>query len=694
MEIDKIKETIKLVRGEDYPTSLKFYTTLTACIKWLDDQYHNHGKSRVRDSTYDSLINTADTLAGLLDVKPQHKNVGAPIESDGIHHTMPMLSIDSTSDLANIKEWVNKIRTKMKDSELLFCVQPKLDGVALSIKYRKGKLVHVATRGNGLIGEDVTATAPYAVHGIPDDLGMGDFEVRGEVVSTYNQFYDVNAVLEKNNHKTFAHIRNYVAGSMMLKDKELLKSRGLKFIAYDITAPGSIVDRIKFLIGFGFNTVRTLSGVTYGSYKGIEDLANLEKSYRLKLSSFTNQKYGMELYPYDGFVIKVVKEKYQKELGTNSHSPNWAFAYKMESASARTTVLNVKYQLGRTGLITPVLELKPLVIDGVVISRVSVHNIDLLMSYGCGKGAIVKIIRAGQTIPYVDKVIKQSHLKTYIPEVCPCCHHRLHAKSPKRIYCINPECYDVVFSRLLYFIRCLGIEFFGPAAVSRLIDEAGINTPTAFVQSRNNKTLYTGMFGEKMGTKMTDQINHFVNNADRVAVLESMGINMIGATNSAKLIKRFGNITTLAKSVNYVNGREKISTVVGPVAASFVIDWFSIRANCDMIAKLSSDLKLKKNSGWKPVKENLLEGKGIAITGALNFGTRIQLFAYIESIGGVPTTAIKRETDILIIGEKEGYRGSKKKDISIKRKIAEDKGIAIMLEHEFLEKYKIKSFDK
>lgn len=637
-------------------------------IRHHDYLYYVLSQPQISDKEYDDLMRE---LKELEDKYPQYKSDDSPTVRVGgvvlegfktVRHKQKMLSLDNAYSVKELRDWDERVRKGLgKDEEIEYVVELKIDGVSANLTYEKGRLVIGATRGDGEAGEDVTLniktirSIPLVLLGkdIPDLI-----EIRGEVYMEKRDFEAINKEKEKSGEPLFANPRNAASGSLKLLDTAVVAKRKLKFFAH------SLGERT----GIYFDTHWQF----FGKLKGWGVPVNSESRLFGKLQdiiSYYNEwqeKRDRLTYEIDGMVIKVNSLSQQQRLGFTLKSPRWAVAYKFTARQATTDVLDIKVNVGRTGVITPTAELKAVECAGVVIRHATLHNFDEIKRLGIKIGDRVLIERAGDVIPKVVKVVKAKGRKEFpIPKSCPACSGKVVKEKEEDVayYCINPSCPAQLERGLLHFASriAMDIEGMGESVVSQLVNLKLVSNFADIYRLTEKDLSRLELFKEK---KIKNLLSSIGNSKNRPLsrLIFALGIRHIGEKGAYVLAKNFRTMDSLMKAK--LEDFDKIYEV-GPVMAQSVVDYFSQ----NYTKKLIEDLRragVKFKEEILEGKHTVLTGKTIVFTGELKDFTRKQAEDLARAAGANPSLSVSENTDFVVAGENPGSKFDKAKKLGVK----------------------------
>ncbi len=647
------------MRDEDYLKNV-------AVLKRYAHAYYVEDNPLVTDETYDKLYH--DVLAyeeahpdkALFDSPT--KRVGGVVRENfsKAKHIKRMWSMEDVFDTQQMQKWLDRIEKNVDNPH--FIGEPKFDGASLNLRYEKGLLVQAITRGDGVIGEDVTENVK-TIRSIPLRIDCQELiEIRGEVVIKIKDFEKINEERLKNNESLFSNPRNAAAGSLRQLDSKITAQRKLFFYPWGIGENSlqmpRLSEKMAYIYGLGF-----LQPPLSRAVKGIDEV---EKLYQELISKRDEIPMMM-----DGLVIKVDQIALQEELGYTVKNPRWMCAYKFPAVEKSTRIKDITLQVGRTGVVTPVAEVEAVEIDGAVIERATLHNFDEIERKDIMIGDTVIIIRSGDVIPKIIKVLENfrdgKQKKVYRPKSCPVCGSEL-LDEGALIKCQNLACSARVVNSIKYFAskKCMDIDGLGEKIVEALYHDKKIASVLDLFSLRKESLLEVEGFKEKKA----DNLLHAIEAAkgkEGWRLLNAMGIEHIGEVASKKIVEIYGN--------DYLSLDEEALIMIDgfgeEMAASFVE---FMRVNHDIVARLQAILKPsvpQKNE----ITDNPFKDKTIVLTGALS-KPRGEIQLLLEGLGAKVTNSVSKKTDFVIYGEDAGSKYAK----------AEKLGVTLLTENEMMER--------
>ncbi|MFX1253439.1 MAG: NAD-dependent DNA ligase LigA [Promethearchaeota archaeon] len=621
-------------------------------IKYHNERYWIDNAPEISDEEYDLLKRELEELDPnnpvLLEIAPiDLSTMGTKVE-----HSVPMLSLEKAYSVEEVMKWAEKIKSELT-------ISPKLDGLAISIRYtEKGALGQCSTRGNGRVGEDITAAA-MVIKDIPKHLPAADcpLTLRGEIYmrrSIFNEFVATTGATSP---------RNLAAGTVKQKEIRVIHERRLSFAAYDVFREAeengwkTEIDKNKFLTQQQVPTVETKL-ITQSAQK-------IEKIFRKYHTIRENNSLD---YDIDGIVIKVNDISEQQAMGETRHHPRYAIALKFASKAAQTMVRELEWSLGRTGKISPVAILEPVFLADANISRVTLHNLEIFEKLNVAPGDTVEITRSGDVIPKIERVVTRSGKEPFSrPSVCPSCKEPVFEEGPFLV-CKNKHCKGSRLELLRYFLSTLEIKGIGDKWIEKLFEEDLIAEPADFFKLREEHLLKLPRMGEKSAKNFVTSIQE-----KRIVPLEkflqALGIPNLGPAAAEALVTYFKDLETIMSLIP-----EDLVDIegFGEIIAQSVVEGLEERK--PLIDNLLRYIRFGKERVVVST-DNPLANKTWCFTGTLTYYSRKQAEDLIKRYGGRVSSTITKDLDILVIGEKPGSKYEK----------AQSKGIKIITETEFME---------
>lgn len=656
-------------------------------LNQLRETLHYHGvkyyvedNPEVPDAEYDRLMRE------LLELEAEHPDLvsidspsqrvgGQPLDGfQSVAHEIPMLSLDNAFDDEELESFHKRMSDRIPTAEFnVFCCEPKLDGLAVSLLYENGILVQAATRGDGTTGENITENV-RTIKSIPLKLsGQGwpqRIEVRGEVFMPKEGFDKLNQQAQKKGEKVFVNPRNAAAGSLRQLDSRITATRPLSFYAYSVGVVEGIAlseshyERFLQLKGWGLPMCPET--------RRVSNLTEVKAYYQDILER-------REALPYeiDGVVIKVDDIALQEQLGFVARAPRWAIAYKFPAQEEITLLNDVEFQVGRTGAITPVAKLEPVFVGGVTVSNATLHNADEIERLGVKVGDSVIIRRAGDVIPQIVSVIEErrpdSVRDIVFPEQCPVCSSEVERVEGEAVARCSGGlvCQAQRKEALKHFVsrKALDVDGLGEKVIEQLVDREMVETPAdLFKLSAGVITVL-----DRMGPKSAQNVVDALNKAKLTTLprfLYSLGIREVGEATAANLAQHFKNLDAV-KAANH----EQLIEVsdIGDIVASHVIAFFAQDKNQQVIQDL-----LDQGIEWPEIEElsedtpQPLAGKTVVLTGSLSQLSRNDAKSALQALGAKVTGSVSKKTDILFAGENAGSKLAKAQELGIEIKTEQD----------------------
>ena len=645
---------------------------LVSLLNKYSYEYYVEDNPQITDTEYDTLYKQLEKLEEkypelILENSPTQR-VGDRVldEFEKITHKIPMLSLSNTFSTEDLIDFDARVSKLVSGENVEYICELKIDGLAISINYDNGKLVSAATRGDGTVGEDVTENIK-TIFSIPKVLkDKKSFEVRGEVYLPKKSFNILNKEREENNEVLFANPRNAAAGSLRQLDSKITAKRRLSAFIYSIVGDDSIGSQESAL-----NTAKEYElpvNPNFKLCKSIDEVIDY-------INYWTEHKQDLP-YDIDGIVIKVNSYNLQEEIGYTQKSPRWATAYKFPEEELATKLLDVELSVGRTGIITPVAILDPIVISGSTVSKASLHNKDIIDELDIHIGDMVVVKKAGEIIPKVVRVIKELRAegttKYQMPSICPSCHQETYVKDNDPFTrCKNLDCPDQNIRRIIHFASrdALNIEGLGDKVVATLYDK-GIIGHTIDLYSLDREKLIAL---ERMGEKSVDNLLNAIEKSKESSldkVIYALGILNVGKKAGKILAEKYLNLS------NFMNATlEELINLddVGQITAESILDYLSDDNNIKFIKDLIS-IGMDPQYEINEVKtNNIFSGKTVVLTGKLVELTRNEAKDFLEKNGAKVTGSVTSKTDLVIAGEKAGSKLAK----------AEQLGIEVINEEQF-----------
>jgi DNA ligase (NAD+) len=640
-----------------------------------DKLYHDRDAPEISDAEYDALVREnrelEERFPHLVRADSPSKRLGAAPTTGlaKVTHAKAMLSLENAFSAEEVGEFVARVRRFLAlpaDAFVAFTAEPKIDGLSCSLRYERSELVLAATRGDGTVGEDVTANArtirdiPQRVSGAPDVL-----EVRGEVYMSKSDFEALNERQEAAGGKVFANPRNAAAGSLRQKDPSITAARPLRFLAHgwgELSQPlaQTQLDAMKRIEAFGIPVTDLLVRCN--------DLDEMLAHYR------AIEKARADLpFDIDGVVYKVDRLDLQERLGFVARAPRWGLAHKFPAEKAETTLEAIDIQVGRTGKLTPVGRLKPVGVGGVIVANVTLHNRDEIARLGLRIGDRVRIQRAGDVIPQVvENLTRDEPRPAYeFPTRCPMCDSEAVAEEGEvDVRCTGGLiCPAQRFERLRHFVSrgALDIEGLGEKSIAEFIELGWLNSPADIFRLHQHRAELLGREGWK--EKSVDNLLAAIDakrQPDGPRFLFGLGIRHVGIVTARDLLKCFGTIEELRRVATSEGGEGELSSVqgIGPVVAEAVVDFFHEAHNREALDDLLSEVTPKPFVS--DAKQTEWSGKTIVFTGSLETMSRDEAKAQAERLGARAAGSVSAKTDLVVAGPGAGSKLKKAEELGIR----------------------------
>ena len=686
-------------------------------IDRLRYEYHVLDNPEITDEIYDSLM---DELRKIEEKYPELKSPTSPTQRIGgkplekfekVRHKVKQWSFDDVFGFEELEKWEEKIkRMKSKeasvtDNKLDYTCELKIDGLKIILTYENGKLIRGTTRGDGVIGENITENIKTA-QSIPLELNQPvDMVAVGEIWLGKKELEKINKERKAKGEPLFANTRNAAAGSVRQLDPKVAASRKLDSFIYDIdyfkskeiNFPETQLEELKLLEKLGFKVNK--------NYKSCKNIKEIENFYQQWIDKKNGQNYEV-----DGIVIKINSKKIQDALGYTGKSPRWGVAYKFPAEKVTTIVEDIKVQIGRTGALTPVAHLKPIKVAGSTVSRATLHNEDEIKKLDVRIGDTVVIQKAGDVIPEVIESLKKlrtgKEKKFNMPSQCPICgsnvkreeigqkleakSHKLEADLSAAHYCTNPRCFAVEREKIIHFVSKKGfnIDGLGEKIVERLINEGIISNIADTFELEKGDLKPLERFAEKSADNLIKSIEKS-KNVELEKFLFALGIRYVGEETAVLIAKTINteflipNFKFLIKSQcknDKINNLNDIICIfpkikiedwlrikgIGEKAAESLVEWFNDSESVKLLEKMNKlGVKVLVNSGQEPINRKL-ENLSFVLTGELKNFTRDEAKDMIRKAGGNISSSVSKNTSYLVAGEKPGSKFNKAKELGVK----------------------------
>jgi DNA ligase (NAD+) len=669
---------------------------LRRVLNFHDWKYYVQSDPVITDYDYDRLFTKLKVLEdanpSLVSADSPTQRVARGLNNDfpTVQHLLPMMSLENSYNADDLRDFDRKVGEALPSGEKVrYTVEPKYDGSSIAVVYENDLMVRAATRGNGTEGDEITnnartirtlpLSAPFSRHGIRR------VEVRGEVLIELEAFrklneerIEQNRILREQGKKElelFKHARNTAAGALRLKDPKDVAARNLEAVIYQVgyaeDAEGreitgeklaSHFENMEMLAGLGF---KSPSGEK-GRFDTIDEVIAFCEQWEAKRDAYH--------YEIDGMVIKVDDRHHQRLIGGTSHHPKWAIAFKFKAKQAITRLLHIDYQVGRTGAVTPVAKLEPVILTGVEISSVSLHNEDFISDKDIRINDYVVVERAGDVIPYIVGPVQQrrdgGEQVVDFPRQCPSCSEKLVKPLEESVWrCINPDCPAQLEERMIHFVSkgAMNIDGLGRDIIKRFIQEGILNSLEDIYNLDYGRILALEGWKERSVEKLRGSIEASRAN-DNWRLLVGLGVRHVGGTTAKMLVKQVGSL------LDFSGWTEKQLVEledVGPKVAASIHEFFSDAHNVDIVRELAG-LGVNISSRKEVLKSNALEGKTFLFTGTLSKFSRDQAKAMVDENGGKNLSGVSAKLDYLVAGEKAGSKLKKAEALGTVNIISED----------------------
>ena len=647
---------------------------LVETLNYHSRKYYVEDNPEIDDYDYDMMQQELKSLEEqfpdlVRPDSPTQRVGGEPIAIfEKVEHRVQMASLQDVFSFEQVESFINKTKDEYTDAE--FCVEPKIDGLSVSLEYENGVFTRGSTRGDGFVGEDVTANLK-TIMSIPLKLNepIPYLEVRGEVYMPRSVFESLVSEQELNGEQPFKNPRNAAAGSLRQKDPKIAAKRNLDIFCFNVQQIQgkelkSHKESLDYLKSQGFKVIPEYEKV------------NIFEAVKNKILNIGEKRFSLS-YDIDGIVIKVDDFAKREEIGSTAKTPKWAVAYKFPPEEKETKLLDIEVNVGRTGAVTPVAVFEPIILAGTSVSRATLHNQDFIDEKNISIGDIIKVRKAGDIIPEVLSVSKScgNNSSFKLPKVCPDCGTELIREADESaIRCPNVNCPAQIYRSIVHFASkgAMNIDGLGPAIVDTLIDNGLIHSVADLYTLDENDLLKLDNFKEKSVNNLLTSIEKSKSNSlDRL--IFGLGIRNIGSASAKLLCDRFGDLDSIINA-----SAEEIADIdgFGEIMAQSVSKAFKEPHMLEIIERLKSygvNVYYKKKQ-----KDNRFEGKTFVLTGTLPTLKRAEAKEIIESYGGKASGSVSKKTDYVLAGDEAGSKLTK----------AENLGIKIISEDEFLDMIK------
>ena len=637
--------------------------------EYYANKYYDEDKPEISDFEYDMLMvelrNIEKQYPELITKDSLTQKVGGHVKEgfEKVEHEVPLQSLQDVFSIEEVEEFIERIEKQAEENgikEVKYVVETKIDGLSAALEYLNGKFVRGATRGNGLVGEDVTENLK-TVKTIPMEINDKiNITVRGEVFISKKDFEEMNEERQENEEELFANARNAAAGSLRQLDSSITAKRPLDIYIFNVQKIegknfNSHYEELEYLAkqGFNVNPVRIYCKNKKETEEAIKKIGEMREDLT---------------YGIDGAVVKVDDLKFREILGTTTKVPRWAVAYKYPPEQKETKVKDIICQVGRTGVITPMAILEPVKVAGSTISKTTLHNEDFIKEKDIRVGDTVLIQKAGDVIPEIVKVLTEKRTgeeKPFeMPKYCPVCGAEAKREEGEAaIRCTGIECPAKLYRNLIHFVsrEAMNIDGLGENIIKQLLDRKLISNIADIYDLKFEDIASLKKNGKKFAQNLVDSIENSKKN-DLNRLITALGIRHVGSKAARTLAKKYGDIDNLAKADT--TELQQIDDV-GEIMANSIVEFFSQEQTNDLITRLKNagvnTKHLKEESG-----DNRFEGKTFVVTGTLEKYTRKEVEDLIENMGGKVSSSVSKKTDYLLAGEEAGSKLTKAQSLGTK----------------------------
>ena len=649
-------------------------------------RYYIEDQPIISDYEFDKLLKELSLLEQaypqLADPNSPTRRVGGGVTKDFLTktHRFPMFSLDNSYSLEDIKEWIGRIQKRLSQdptvssAELSFCCELKYDGASVSITYKNGELIEAITRGDGNQGDDIT-TNVRTIKTVPLKLKAPfpeDFDIRGEVILARSAFNQLNEKRRVDGLPEFMNPRNTASGSLKLQDSSQVSKRGLDCFLYGVVSENQLYNSQYELL----QKTRSMGFFVPNHSALCHSIEEIEAF----ITHWDEKRKGLD-YEIDGIVIKLDRIDLQEKLGFTAKSPRWAIAYKFQAEEVITELNSVDFQVGRTGAVTPVANLTPVLLGGTNVKRASLHNADQIEKLDLYYGDIVTVEKGGEIIPKITSVKKELRRgngeKVFFTKECPECGSILERpEGEAAYYCINHTgCNPQVIGRIQHFAsrKAMDIDGIGDETIAQLVNEGIIGDIADLYQLEYNRLITLDRMADTSVRNLLEGVEKSKSKPFE-KVLFGLGIRMVGETVAKKLVKSFPTIEKLFSA-----DLEALSETpdIGLKIAESVIDFRNNEKNITLVERLrSAGLQLEKVIDTSIQTQSVFTDKKVVVSGVFNSFSREELKSKLERLGAVNQSSISSKTDYIIAGENMGPSKLQK---------AESLGIPMLSESDFLD---------
>jgi DNA ligase (NAD+) len=683
-----------LLKITNHIISEKEIDELKKCINEHDKNYYVQDNPMIADVEYDTLFKALKTIEEknpafiTADSPTQRVAKGLNAAFKTVEHLVPMLSLENSYNEEDLLDWDRKCRELSEQETIEYCVEPKYDGASISIMYENDVMLRGATRGDGIQGDDITNNTKQ-IRNIPltanfSMFGFQQVELRGEVVITKERFKQFNEKLIADNNSPLANPRNATSGALRMKDPKEVAKRNLEAFIYNVsytslqenktypTAFKTHFGILKQLAELGINS----SCANAKTFTTIHEVINYVKAFEEKRDELP--------YEIDGMVIKVNELSLQDKIGQTSHHPRWAIAFKFKARQATSTLLQVEYQVGRTGSVTPVAKIEPVYVGGVTISSLSLFNEEVIKEKNLMIGDTVLIERAGDVIPYVVKSFpelrKGTEQEIIFPTTCPVCNEALTKPLEEAVWrCSNIICEAQVVEKIIHYTSkdAMDIRGLGDANIRKFFDQKLLTSIVGIYELPYEKIKTQDGFGEKSMEKLKEAIEQSKTQPLN-RLLFALGIRYVGETTAKTLARSIGHISELYnKTIEELLQLED----VGIKVATSIVEFFKQEDNRKVIHDLEQHGISLSNMQKQNSMQGGLSGKSFLFTGTLTQCKRADAEAKVEEKGGSILGGVSSKLNYLVVGADAGSKLEKAKKLQTVNIITEEEFLKMVEEN-------------
>lgn len=692
--IEKVNQLLHIKPSTTQDHALEILEEIKNSIRYLDIKYYKEAVSLISDYEYDQLFALLKQWEELF---PQYISTDSPTQRltatlnedfESVRHTLPMLSLENSYSVEDLYDFERRVKSHDTHKKVSYSAEPKFDGSSIALFYENDKLIRAATRGDGYEGENITSNAK-AIRNIPLSAAFSKFniykaEIRGEVIIAKSDFILINQERENQGLSVFQNARNTASGSLRLKDPNEVTQRKLSAFMYHLAFAED--QQGNSILGNQLLThascMQLLSELGFRTPSLSESLGNIEKVIEC-CDKWSRER---EFYPFeiDGMVVKVDDLQFQAEIGSTAHHPRWAIAFKFKAKQAQTELLQVEFQVGRTGAITPVAKLKPVALGGVTISSVSLHNEEFIKEKNINIGSTVLVERAGEVIPYIAGVVEQNSesvpiIPIVFPKHCPSCHSSLIKQYAEAIWrCENEACPAQIEEKLIHFVSkdAMDIQGLGRDIIIRFIQENIVNhipdiykiNPTYEEGQRVHQIAALPGWKQKSLQNLIQGIEASKNNP-LWRLINGLGIRHVGTTTAKYLAKQIKHLSDLSHW-----SLEELMTLqdIGPKVAESIYLFFKNQKNVQLLDELEKlGVTLHQTDNPKESSQ-ILQNKTFLFTGTLVRLSRDKAKELVESNGGKLLSSVSKNLNYLVTGADAGSKLDKAQKLNTIQIISED----------------------